>query len=102
MAPSKEQSTEQNTADQRGSRRVIVGNVTSANMEKTCVVTVVRRIRDWLSDPAAILQRVGELNYQPLQNPDGQDFGYQKLDVTAAFKDGTGQKTTGDTDCRRQ
>ena len=34
------------TADQRGSRRVIVGNVTSANMQKTVVVTVVRRVRD--------------------------------------------------------
>jgi len=38
--------TEQNTDDQRGSRRVIVGSVTSANMEKTCVVTVIRRVRD--------------------------------------------------------
>lgn len=46
-------------------------------------------------DPAAILQRVGELNYQPLQNPDGQDFGYQKLDVTAAFKDGTAEIQSG-------
>ena len=36
----------QQTADQRGSRRVIVGTVTSANMEKTVVVTVIRRIRD--------------------------------------------------------
>ena len=34
------------TQDQRGSRRVIVGTVTSANMEKTVVVTVIRRIRD--------------------------------------------------------
>ncbi len=32
--------------DNRGSRRVIVGNVTSANMQKTVVVTVVRRVRD--------------------------------------------------------
>jgi small subunit ribosomal protein S17 len=34
------------TTDERGSRRVIVGIVTSANMEKTVVVTVVRRVRD--------------------------------------------------------
>lgn len=34
------------TADQRGSRRVIVGTVTSSNMEKTIVVTVIRRVRD--------------------------------------------------------
>ncbi len=34
------------TSDNRGSRRVIVGNVTSCNMEKTIVVTVVRRVRD--------------------------------------------------------
>ena len=32
--------------DKRGSRRVIVGTVSSANMDKTVVVTVVRRIRD--------------------------------------------------------
>jgi small subunit ribosomal protein S17 len=36
----------QETADKRGSRRVIVGTVSSANMEKTVVVTVIRRIRD--------------------------------------------------------
>lgn len=33
-------------ADQRGSRRVIVGTVTSSNMEKTVTVTVIRRVRD--------------------------------------------------------
>lgn len=32
--------------DERGSRRVIVGSVTSANMQKTIVVTVIRRVRD--------------------------------------------------------
>jgi small subunit ribosomal protein S17 len=32
--------------DQRGSRRVIVGTVTSSNMEKTVTVTVIRRVRD--------------------------------------------------------
>ena len=32
--------------DKRGSRRVIVGTVSSANMDKTVVVSVVRRIRD--------------------------------------------------------
>ena len=39
------ESTEQN-ADKRGSRRVIVGTITSSNMEKTIVVTVIRRVRD--------------------------------------------------------
>ncbi|MFN0251317.1 MAG: 30S ribosomal protein S17 [Kofleriaceae bacterium] len=34
------------TTDARGSRRVIVGTVTSANMQKTVVVTVIRRVRD--------------------------------------------------------
>lgn len=34
------------TADHRGSRRVIVGTVTSSNMEKTVTVTVIRRVRD--------------------------------------------------------
>ena len=38
--------TEKTAQDQRGSRRVIVGTVSSANMEKTVVVTVIRRIRD--------------------------------------------------------
>ena len=32
--------------DARGSRRVIVGTVTSAAMDKTITVTVVRRVRD--------------------------------------------------------
>jgi len=40
------ESTTPNPADERGSRRVIVGSVTSANMQKTIVVTVVRRVRD--------------------------------------------------------
>ena len=35
-----------NTSDERGNRRVIVGTVSSANMQKTVVVTVVRRVRD--------------------------------------------------------
>jgi len=34
------------TSDERGSRRVIVGTVSSANMQKTVVVTVIRRVRD--------------------------------------------------------
>jgi small subunit ribosomal protein S17 len=38
--------TTETTQDERGSRRVIVGTVTSANMQKTIVVTVVRRVRD--------------------------------------------------------
>jgi small subunit ribosomal protein S17 len=33
-------------ADQRGSRRVILGTVTSTVMHKTITVTVVRRVRD--------------------------------------------------------
>jgi len=33
-------------ADQRGSRRVIVGTVTSSTMDKTATVTVIRRVRD--------------------------------------------------------
>jgi len=34
------------TEDARGARRTIIGTVTSANMDKTIVVTVVRRVRD--------------------------------------------------------
>ena len=33
-------------ADHRGSRRVIVGTVTSNTMDKTATVTVIRRVRD--------------------------------------------------------
>ena len=33
-------------ADTRGSRRVIVGTVTSNTMDKTATVTVIRRVRD--------------------------------------------------------
>jgi small subunit ribosomal protein S17 len=33
-------------ADERGSRRVIVGTVTSTVMDKTITVTVIRRVRD--------------------------------------------------------
>ena len=40
------ETTDTNTSDERGSRRVIVGSVTSANMQKTVVVTVIRRVRD--------------------------------------------------------
>jgi small subunit ribosomal protein S17 len=32
--------------DDRGSRRVIIGTVTSTVMDKTCTVTVIRRVRD--------------------------------------------------------
>jgi len=35
-----------NPADTRGTRRTITGTVTSDKMEKTVVVTVVRRVRD--------------------------------------------------------
>jgi len=38
--------TPENKADQRGSRRVILGTVTSTVMDKTVTVTVVRRVRD--------------------------------------------------------
>ena len=31
-------------SDERGSRRIIVGTVTSSNMEKTATVTVIRRV----------------------------------------------------------
>ena len=37
---------EQNTQDTRGSRRVITGTVTSTKMDKTAVITVIRRVRD--------------------------------------------------------
>jgi small subunit ribosomal protein S17 len=43
---SSETTSTESATDNRGSRRVIVGNVTSANMQKTVVVTVVRRVRD--------------------------------------------------------
>ena len=33
-------------SDQRGSRRVIVGTITSTVMDKTITVTVIRRVRD--------------------------------------------------------
>ena len=36
----------ENTDDTRGTRRTITGTVTSDKMEKTVVVTVVRRVRD--------------------------------------------------------
>jgi small subunit ribosomal protein S17 len=32
--------------DRRGSRRVITGTITSAKMDKTVTVTVIRRVRD--------------------------------------------------------
>ncbi len=38
--------TETKKVDERGSRRVIVGTVTSTKMDKTITVTVVRRVRD--------------------------------------------------------
>jgi small subunit ribosomal protein S17 len=36
----------ENTSDTRGTRRTITGTVTSDKMDKTVVVTVVRRVRD--------------------------------------------------------
>ena len=41
-----ETETKKATGDDRGSRRVIVGTVTSTKMDKTITVTVVRRVRD--------------------------------------------------------
>lgn len=38
--------TETKPEDQRGSRRVIVGTITSTVMDKTVTVTVIRRVRD--------------------------------------------------------
>jgi small subunit ribosomal protein S17 len=38
--------TKKPEGDQRGSRRVIVGTVTSTKMAKTITVTVTRRVRD--------------------------------------------------------
>lgn len=46
MSPTEPMATDTNEADTRGSRRVIVGSVTSTNMKKTIVVTVIRRVRD--------------------------------------------------------
>lgn len=34
------------TQDNRGSRRAILGTVTSTKMDKTAVITVIRRVRD--------------------------------------------------------
>ncbi len=36
----------QATTDTRGSRRTILGTVTSTKMDKTAVITVIRRVRD--------------------------------------------------------
>ena len=39
-------SPERTEQDQRGSRRTILGTVTSTKMDKTAVITVIRRVRD--------------------------------------------------------
>ena len=39
-------SPESTTQDNRGSRRTILGTVTSTKMDKTAVITVIRRVRD--------------------------------------------------------
>jgi len=39
-------SPETTDQDQRGSRRTILGTVTSTKMDKTAVITVIRRVRD--------------------------------------------------------
>ena len=39
-------SPETTTQDTRGSRRAILGTVTSTKMDKTAVITVIRRVRD--------------------------------------------------------
>ena len=36
----------ESTQDNRGSRRTILGTVTSTKMDKTAVITVIRRVRD--------------------------------------------------------
>ena len=36
----------QQSTDDRGSRRAITGTVTSTKMDKTAVITVIRRVRD--------------------------------------------------------
>lgn len=46
LAPATPSSSSRSDADHRGSRRVIVGTVTSSNMDKTATVTVIRRVRD--------------------------------------------------------
>ena len=43
---SENQNTQDQAGDERGTRRKIVGTVTSTAMQKTCVVTVIRRVRD--------------------------------------------------------
>jgi len=43
--PTESQTPEQ-TAPDRGSRRTIIGTVSSDKMDKTVVVTVIRRVRD--------------------------------------------------------
>ena len=43
MSPS---TTSQATQDTRGNRRTILGTVTSTKMDKTAVITVIRRVRD--------------------------------------------------------
>ena len=43
--PTESQTPEQ-TAPSRGSRRTIIGTVSSDKMDKTVVVTVIRRVRD--------------------------------------------------------
>ncbi len=40
------ETTQQHEADERGVRRYIVGTVTSTKMDKTAVITVIRRVRD--------------------------------------------------------
>ena len=40
------ETTSSKTADGRGTRRTIIGEVTSSTMDKTIVVTVIRRVRD--------------------------------------------------------
>ena len=38
--------SEETTQDNRGNRRAILGTVTSTKMDKTAVITVIRRVRD--------------------------------------------------------
>ncbi|CAD7054645.1 AsmA family protein [Pseudorhizobium endolithicum] len=46
-------------------------------------------------DPGTILHRVGNRTYLPLKNPEGQDFLYQRLDLSATFERGLAEIQSG-------
>lgn len=43
------------------------------------------------ADPTVILQRVGDQRYSPLFNPNGEDFGYERLELEASLSGGVAQ-----------